>query len=154
MKPETVGAAATVAVPGPAGPEGKSVSVVGPAGVQGVEGPAGRSIIGPTGERGPRGERGESVEGKQGPSSVFVVEEKVTELQELYVGQRLSAAATCPSGSTPIGGGGFRSEPEDIGVVTGDGPDEDNGWATVIEVTRPPAFPIKTTFLVWANCVR
>lgn len=132
-------------VPGPQGPPG--VSVIGPSGLQGVEGQRG-----PVGETGPRGERGESVTGPRGPSSMFVVKEKATELKELYVGQRLSTAATCPSGSTPVGGS-FRTEPEGVGVFIGSYPNEANGWATAIEVTRPPTYPATATFVVWANCI-
>jgi hypothetical protein len=157
----TVGApVGTVGTPtagstGPAGPEGKQgppgngVTVIGPSGLQGVEGL--RGPVGPAGEAGPRGERGESVTGPRGPSSVFVVEEKSTELKELYVGQRLSTAATCPSGSTPVGGS-LQTEPEGVGVVIGSFPNGENGWATSIEVTRPPAYPATATFVVWADC--
>jgi len=149
---------------GPAGVAGSpGQSITGPRGEAGqsIEGPEGRAstVPGPRGETGPvstvPGPRGESI---VGPSSVFVVEERITELRELYVGQRLSSAATCPEGSTPIGGGGFRSEPEDIGVITSTGPNEANGWATTIEVTHPPTpaytGAVEATFVVWANCIR
>jgi hypothetical protein len=153
--------AKTSIVQGPAGPAGNpGKSIVGPQGepgqsIEGAAGPVGESVRGPEGKTGPRGERGESI---VGPSSVFVVEERITELRELYIGQRLSSAATCPEGSTPIGGGGFRSEPEDIGVITSTGPNEANGWATTIEVTHPPTpaytGAVEATFVVWANCIR
>jgi len=137
---------------GPEGKEGKQgapgigVTVIGPSGLQGVEGQ--RGPVGPAGEAGPRGE---SVTGPRGPSSVFVVEEKSTELKELYVGQRLSTAATCPTGSTPVGGS-LQTEPEGVGVVIGSFPNGENGWATSIEVTRPPVYPATATFVVWADC--
>jgi hypothetical protein len=159
--------AKTSYVQGPAGPAGSSI--VGPEGRQGapgigesiagppgLQGPEGKSIVGPAGEIGPRGERGESIagpHGEAGASSMFVVEERATELRELYVGQRLSTAATCPPGSTPVGGG-FQSEPEGVGVIIGSFPNEDNGWATTIEVTHPPAWPAEATFDAWADCIR
>jgi hypothetical protein len=139
--PGATGAASTVA-----GPSGKDGAVGAASIVPGERGLPGESIVGPRGEAGPRGE---SITGPRGASSVFVVEARVTELRELYAGERLSTAATCPPGSTPLSGAGFRTEPEGIGVITGSGPNEANGWATSFEVTRPPA---EVTFVAWANC--
>lgn len=142
--PEVEGHEGQRGLTGERGLDGQSVT--GPAGDEGPAGSAGQSITGPPG---PRGERG--LQGERGPSSVFVVKERITELRELYVGQQLSSAATCPSGSTPVGGG-FQSEPEGVGVVIGSLPNGANGWATSVEVTRPPAWPAQTTFVVWASC--
>jgi hypothetical protein len=150
--PGAAGAASTVA--GPAG-----ASVAGPRGEAGasstVPGPAG--LAGTPGEVGPRGESVVGPRGEAGASSVFVVEERVAELRELYVGEQLSTAATCPEGSTPVGGS-FQSEPEGVGVVIGSYPNTAGGWATSIEVTHLPptthtGLP-EATFLVWADCTR
>jgi hypothetical protein len=144
------GAASTV--PGPAG---AASTVAGPRGEAGaastVPGPAG--LAGTPGEVGPRGESVVGPRGEAGASSVFVVEARVAELRELYVGQQLATAATCPEGSTPVGGS-FQSEPEGVGFVIGSYPNTANGWATSIEVTHPPAWPAEATFLAWADCIR
>ncbi len=165
VSPKVLGELATLrvkaGVTGPAGPAGASItgpegkSIVGPrgeTGLTGQQGIPGESVVGPRGEPGPastvpgpRGERGE-----RGPvgSSVFSVEAKVTELHELYVGQRLDTDAECPSGSTAVGGGGFKSEPEDAVVVDGSWPYE-NGWSETVEVVRATR---EATFRAWVLC--
>jgi hypothetical protein len=151
--------AKTTVVQGPAGAVGPAgSSVVGPAGPRGetgLTGPQGESATGargPAGEPGQRGEAGERGErGERGASSTFVRTERVTELRELYVGQKMSVTATCPGESIPVGGG-FQSEPDGVGVVIGSYPGAENGWSTAVEVTHPPAFPATATFVAWVDC--
>jgi hypothetical protein len=71
--------------------------VRGPRGIQGLQGPAGAA-----GPMGPPGARG--ADGRSGATSVSVVDSAGV---AIVAGATQTATASCPSGSSAVGGGGF-----------------------------------------------
>lgn len=98
----------------------------GAAGPQGATGePGGPGAPGPKGDTGATGAKGDT--GSQGPAGATTVRTHVSAFGAAGPGQRASASVSCPTGTTPTGGGGgspypnidvVESNPEPIGSNT------------------------------------
>jgi hypothetical protein len=120
----------------PLGKGGKfpaSAGVAGPSGPQGPAGPAGSQ--GPKGDKGDRGATGPS--GPTGPPGLSGVRVIDGPASSTTTGSQ-SAVATCPTGTTPLGGGGATPTPG-AGVTLRNSFPLPNGWLVVADakITTP-----------------
>lgn len=109
-------------------------NIVGPEGPQGPPGPEGPQ--GPQGPEGPEGPRGpEGPQGPEGPAGGLADYDVVTKTVGKDNVETVHLFVACPSGTVPVGGGGYtvgntfmltRSEPEF------DHPEGGDGWAVTL----------------------
>ena len=125
---------------GPAGPAGP----VGPAGPQGTAGAAGPA--GPQGGDGAAGSAGPAgAAGAAGVSGYLVVAATSDPVQSEDFSSR--TAATCPTGTKPIGGGTKASDSDGVLVLFDSYPDGSDWVAVMLNVGPDPG-----TFTVFAVC--
>ncbi|MGZ4386754.1 MAG: hypothetical protein ACXVZO_07470 [Gaiellaceae bacterium] len=125
----------------PLGVDGKfpaSVGQVGPAGPQGSAGPAGAT--GPQGKTGPGG--------PPGISGYTIVKNSAS-----VYGNNIGAAASCPSGTSVIGGGGdVTSGTSAFGPFRTDGLPDANGWVVRYQMAAAGNFNLSVD--AYAICAK